>query len=285
MKRKEKLKCPVCTKKFIPRTFYPEEAMFSTSDGKKLSGFNGYINSSGVKPVEVILSSWITYCPYCNYMLKFVKEIVKKERIQSQSVLIKDITKKYNNYYFGFPFEDYSQYLSSVTGEIKSKIEKSLIDLDLTTFENIYEIKDTFKLLIKFYANLEKYCNSQLPEETDKNLARKIKLLKLPKDLEQILLELNEIRNKSINSDYELSEEDKTKVKGAINGFIFSLIEKHLKPIIDGKKLKTKYQYLDIRDLIAEIKIYLKNYFSIKFKTGRTADNEIISFLEQIMIN
>ena len=285
MKRKEKLKCPVCTKKFIPRTFYPEEAMFSTSDGKKLSGFNGYINSSGVKPVEVILSSWITYCPYCNYMLKFVKEIVKKERIQSQSVLIKDITKKYNNYYFGFPFEDYSQYLSSVTVEIKSKIETSLIDLDLTTFENIYEIKDTFKLLIKFYANLEKYCNSQLPEETDKNLARKIKLLKLPKDLEQILLELNVIRNKSINSDYELSEEDKTKVKGAINGFIFSLIEKHLKPIIDGKKLKTKYQYLDIRDLIAEIKIYLKNYFSIKFKTGRTADNEIISFLEQIMIN
>ncbi|KKN51619.1 hypothetical protein LCGC14_0620730 [marine sediment metagenome] len=285
MKRKEKLKCPVCTKKFIPRTFYPEEAMFSTSDGKKLSGFNGYINSSGVKPVEVILSSWITYCPYCNYMLKFVKEIVKKERIQSQSVLIKDITKKYNNYYFGFPFEDYSQYLSSVTVEIKSKIETSLIDLDLTTFENIYEIKDTFKLLIKFYANLEKYCNSQLHEETDRNLAHKIKLLKLPKDLEQILLELNEIRNKSINSDYELSEEDKTKVKGAINGFIFSLIEKHLKPIIDGKKLKTKYQYLDIRDLIAEIKIYLKNYFSIKFKTGRTADNEIISFLEQIMIN
>jgi len=285
MKRKEKLKCPVCTKKFIPRTFYPEEAMFSTSDGKKLSGFNGYINSSGVKPVEVILSSWITYCPYCNYMLKFVKEIVKKERIQSQSVLIKDITKKYNNYYFGFPFEDYSQYLSSVTVEIKSKIETSLIDLDLTTFENIYEIKDTFKLLIKFYANLEKYSNSQLPEETDRNLAQKIKLLKLPKDLEQILLELNEIRNKSINSDYELSEEDKTKVKGAINGFIFSLIEKHLKPIIDGKKLKTKYQYLDIRDLIAEIKIYLKNYFSIKFKTGRTADNEIISFLEQIMIN
>ena len=285
MKQKEKLKCPVCTKKFIPRTFYPEEAMFSTSDGKKLSGFNGYINSSGVKPVEVILSSWITYCPYCNYMLKFVKEIVKKERIQSQSVLIKDITKKYNNYYFGFPFEDYSQYLSSVTVEIKSKIETSLIDLDLTSFENIYEIKDTFKLLIKFYANLEKYSNSQLPEETDRNLAQKIKLLKLPKDLEQILLELNEIRNKSINSDYELSEEDKTKVKGAINGFIFSLIEKHLKPIIDGKKLKTKYQYLDIRDLIAEIKIYLKNYFSIKFKTGRTADNEIISFLEQIMIN
>ena len=285
MTRKEKLKCPVCAKKFIPRTFYPEEAIFSTSDGKRSSGFNGYINLGGIKPVQVILSSWITYCPYCNYILKFVKEIVKKERIQSQSVLINDITKKYNNYYFGFPYEDYSQYLSSVTEEVKSNIEKSLKGLDLTTFENIYEIKDTFKLLVKFYANLEKYCNSQLPEEIERDLAHKIKFLKLSEDLEKILLELNEIRNKSINSDYELSEYDKTKVKGAINGFIFSLIEKHLKPIIVGKKLHNKYQYLDIRDLIVEIKIYLKNYFSKKFKTERTADNEIISFLDQIMIN
>ncbi|MHA1885765.1 MAG: hypothetical protein ACW96S_11970, partial [Promethearchaeota archaeon] len=72
MKQKEKLKCPICSTKFIPRTFYPEEAVFSTSDGKKLSGFNGYISSTGVKPSEVILSSWISYCPNCNYVLKFV---------------------------------------------------------------------------------------------------------------------------------------------------------------------------------------------------------------------
>ena len=96
MKKKEKLKCPLCSIKFIPRTFYPEEATFS-SDGKLLSGFNGYISSSGVKPAEVILGSWITYCPNCNYIMKFVKEIVKKEKIQSQSITQKDIKQKYKN--------------------------------------------------------------------------------------------------------------------------------------------------------------------------------------------
>ncbi|MHA1986522.1 MAG: hypothetical protein ACW98D_07785 [Promethearchaeota archaeon] len=151
MKQKEKLKCPVCNAKFIPRTFYPEEAIFSISDGKKLSGFNGYISSRGVKPTEVILSSWITYCPSCNYVLKFVKEIVKKEKIQAQLPVVKDIKEKYNNYYFGFPFEDYSQYLASVVEKVKAEIEASLNELNLATFENMYEIKDAFKLLVRFY--------------------------------------------------------------------------------------------------------------------------------------
>ena len=199
MKQKEKLKCPVCNTKFIPRTFYPEEAIFSTSDGKKLSGFNGYISSSGVKPTEVILSSWITYCPNCNYVLKFVKEIVKKEKIQSQVALVKDIKEKYNNYYFGFQFEDYSLYLQNVSEKVKSTIETSLKNLNLSAFENMHEIKETFKLLVRFYANLENYCNSQFSEENDKELEDKIKLLDLSADLEKILLELNEIREKTIH--------------------------------------------------------------------------------------
>ncbi|MHA2131839.1 MAG: hypothetical protein ACW99L_17870, partial [Promethearchaeota archaeon] len=182
MTQKEKLKCPVCSTKFIPRTFYPEEAIFSISDEKKLSGFNGYISSSGVKPAEVILSSWITYCPKCNYVLKFVKEIVKKEKIQSKKVFAKDIKEKYNNYYFGFPFEDYSQYLANVAHKVKNSIETSLKDLNLTAFENVYEIKDTFKLLVRFYANLENYCNSQFPKDKDRELVEKIRLLNLTAD-------------------------------------------------------------------------------------------------------
>ena len=72
------INCPVCKIEFIPRTFYPDEAIFSTHDGKKLSGFNGYVSSRSVKPQEVILSSWVTYCPSCNYILRFVKEVVRK---------------------------------------------------------------------------------------------------------------------------------------------------------------------------------------------------------------
>ncbi|MBY8990151.1 MAG: hypothetical protein KGD58_05315 [Candidatus Lokiarchaeota archaeon] len=285
MTQKEKLKCPMCSDKFIPRTFYPEEAIFSTSDGKKLSGFNGYISSSGVKPTEVILSSWITYCPKCNYVLKFVKEIVKKEKIQAQSALVKDIKEKYNNYYFGFPFEDYSQYLQKATREVKATIESSLNKLNLSAFENMHEIKDTFKLLVRFYANLENYCNSQFSTEEDKNLGEKIKLLELSADLEEILIELNEIKDKTIHSDYELSNSDKANVNRAVTGFMLDRIKKHVKPLIDSKKLKNKYSYVDIRDLNSEIKLYLNGYFSSIFNNGRATDEQVKIFLDQLLVN
>ena len=285
MTKKEKLKCPVCNNKFIPRTFYPEESIFSTSDGKKLSGFNGYISSSGVKPIEVILSSWITYCPKCNYVLKFVKEIVKKEKIQAQSIRVKNIKEKYNNYYFGFPFEDYSQYLQDVVNKVNSTIETSLKNLNLNAFENMREIKDTFKLLVRFYANLENYCDSQFSGEGDKKLEEKIKLLELSADLEQILLELNEIKDKSIHSDYELSDSDKMKVNKAVTGFMLDRIEKHVKPLINDKKLKTKYSYVDMRDLNSEIKIYLNKYFSNIFNNGRVAGDQIRIFLDELVVN
>lgn len=283
MKQKEKLKCPVCSTKFIPRTFYPEEAIFSTPEGKKVSGFNGYIISSKVKPAEVILSSWITYCPSCNYVLKFVKEIVKKEKIQIQSTLVKDVKEKYNNYYFGFPFEDYTQYLADVVQEVKENIKVSLSDLNLTVFENMHDIKDPFKLLVRFYANLEKYCNSQFGEE--KKLEEKIKLLQLSTELEEILLELNEIRNKAIHSDYELSVIDKDNVTRAVTGFILNSIEKHINPLIDATRLKKSYHYVDIRDVNSELKIYLSGYFNNIFSNGKATEIQVRTFLDQLLVS
>jgi hypothetical protein len=284
MNKKDKLKCPLCSNKFIPRTFYPEEATFS-SDGKLLSGFNGYISSSGVKPAEVILGSWITYCPNCNYVMKFVKEIVKKEKIQSQTVSAKEIKEKYNNYYFGFPFEDYSQYLSGVSEKVKNNITKSLKGIDLNIWENMYEIEDTFKLLVRFYANLEKYCDAQLPNDTDKELSSKIKLLKLIPQLENLLLEMNEIRKQTIQGNYELSPGDKENVNTAVVNFTLNLIEKHIKPVVDGKKLKTKYSYIDIKDLNSEIKVFLNGYLNGLFNHGKSANNQVKTFLDNLLIN
>lgn len=285
MNQKEKLKCPVCNTKFIPRTFYPEEATFSTPDGKKLSGFNGYISSSGVKPAEVILSSWITYCSKCNYVMRFAKEVVKKEKIQFQSAIAKDIKEKYNNYYFGFPFEDYSQYLDNIAEKVKNNIETSLKDLNLPAWENMYDFDDTFKLLVRFYANLDHYCNSQLTSEKDKDLATKIKLLKLSPDLEETLLELNEIRNKAIHGGYELSQHDKDKINHAVIEFILNLIEKHIKPLIDGKKLKNKYSYIDLKDLNSEIKLFLNGYLNNIFNDGKVVNVQIKTFLDGLLVN
>ncbi|MFX1594285.1 MAG: hypothetical protein ACFFCL_16460 [Promethearchaeota archaeon] len=284
MNKKEKLKCPVCNTKFIPRTFYPEEATFS-SDGKLLSGFNGYMSSSGVKPSEVILGSWITYCPNCNYIMKFVKEIVKKEKIQSPNVGTKAIKEKFNNYYFGFPFEDYSQYLSEVTEKVKASINKSLKGIDLDIWESMYEIDDTFKLLVRFYANLEKYCDAQFPTKKDEDLPTKIKLLKLTPDLENLLLELNDIRKQTIQGNYELSFTDKEQINIAVVNFTLNLIKKHIKPLIDSKKLKAKYTYVDIKDLNSEIKIFLNGFLNGLFNHGRSANVQVKSFLENLLIN
>lgn len=285
MSQKEKLKCPVCSSKFIPRTFYPEEAFFSTSEGKKLSGFNGYISSTGVKPAEVILSSWITYCPNCNYVLKFVKEIVKKEKIQPNGGHVKDVKGKYNNYYFGFPFEDYAQYLTDIVEKVKVDIGTTLKDLNLIAFESMSEIKDSFKLLIRFYANLENYINSQFSGEINKDLSEKIKLLNLPSELEEDLIELDEIRNKSIHSDYELSEFDEEKVNRAVTRFILNLIENHIKPLIESEKLKDEFRYVDVHDLNSEIKLYLMGYFKGIFNNGRAKNHKVKNFLEQLLVN
>jgi len=284
MNKKEKLKCPLCETKFIPRTFYPEEASF-TSDGKLLSGFNGYISSSGVKPSEVILSSWITYCPNCNYVMKFVKEIVKKEKIQTAGIPTKEIKEKYNNYYFGFPFEDYSQYLSGVSEKVKDSIKKSLSGVDLNIWESMYEIEDTFKLLIRFYANLEKYCDAQLQNDIDEDLTTKIKLLKLVPDLENLLIELDEIRKQTIQGNYELSPSDKEKVNTAVVNFTLNLIEKHIKPVIQERKLKSKYMYVDIKDLNSEIKVFLNGYLNGLLNHGKSANKQIRTFLDNLLIN
>ncbi len=285
MRKKEKLKCPLCNIKFIPRTFYPEEAIFSTSDGKKLSGFSGYISSGGVKPTEVILGSWITYCPNCNYIMKFVKEIVKKEKIQSQTTFHKDIKEKYNNYYFGFPFEDYSQYLKIVAEKVKKSIENSLKNLDLSAWESMCEIEDTFKLLVRFYANLENYCDSQITPPNGKDLSTKIELLDLSTTLKAPLLELNQIRIQTIHGDYELSSDDKVKVNETVINFTLSLIEKHIKPLVDSKKLHNKYIYVDLKDLYSEIKVFLKGYLKNTFNNGKSANNPIRAFLDNLVVN
>ncbi|MFW9969873.1 MAG: hypothetical protein ACFFDF_06705 [Candidatus Odinarchaeota archaeon] len=284
MNKKEKLKCPLCNNIFIPRTFYPEEATFF-SEGKLLAGFNGYISSSGVKPSEVILSSWITYCPNCNYVMKFVKEIVKKEKIQSATVTTKEVNAKYNNYYFGFPFEDYSQYLSGVSEKVKASIKKSLKGVDLNIWENMYEIEDTFKLLVRFYANLEKYCDAQVPNDVEKDLPTKIKSLKLLPDLENLLIELDEIRKQTIQGNYELASGDKEKVNTAVVNFTLNLIEKHIKPELEGKKLQSEYNYIDVKDLNSEIRVFLNSYLNGLFNHGKSAHNQIRSFLDNLLIN
>ncbi|MFX1357589.1 MAG: hypothetical protein ACFFA8_09900 [Promethearchaeota archaeon] len=283
MNEKEMIKCPVCEVKFIPRTFYPEEAIFSTPDGKKLSGFDGYISTSGIKPPEVVISAWKTYCPNCNYILSFVKEIVRKEKIFAQTVAGKEVKEKYNSYYYGFPYGDYSQHLKEISEKLKNEINCSLDEINMDIWENLYTINDNFKFLVRFYASLESYCDSKLGMGNERDMIAKIKKLNVPKEVELILLELNNVKDQIVQGDYELSKEDQQKINIILVKFVFYLITKHIRPLINQKVLDDGYEFIKLEDLEAEVKSYLSNYLYSTFNGSTQAKKEIRFFLDKFL--
>jgi hypothetical protein len=280
MSDKQMINCPVCKIKFIPRTFYPDEAIFSTHDGKKLSGFNGYVSSRAVKPQEVILSSWVTYCPSCNYILRFVKEVVRKEKIIAQHTTSKDVNEKYNSYYYGFPYGDYSQHLKEIVNKVKSKVEEEL--QGFSAWENLYTIDDNFKFLVRFFATLENYCNSKLGMGNDKNMTNKIKRLKLPKEIEIPMIQLNNIKDGIVKGDYELSDDDEENIDKILVNFVLHLIKKHIQPLIDKKQLEKGYQFIKFEDFEQQIKFFLGDYLYSNFNNDPSSNRQIRLFLSDL---
>ncbi len=274
------INCPVCKIKFIPRTFYPDEAIFSTHDGKKLSGFNGYVSSKAVKPQEVILGSWVTYCPSCNYILRFVKEVVRKEKIIAQHSTSKDVNEKYNSYYYGFPYGDYSQHLKEIVNKVKSKVEEEL--QDFSVWENLYTIDDNFKFLVRFFATLENYCNSKLGMGNDKNMTNKIKRLNLPKEIEIPMIQLNNIKDGIVKGDYELSGDDEENIEKILVNFVLHLIKKHIQPLIDKKQLEKGYQFIKFEDFEQQIKFFLGDYLYSNFNNDPSSNKQIRVFLSDL---
>jgi len=274
------INCPVCKIEFIPRTFYPDEAIFSTHDGKKLSGFNGYVSSRAVKPQEVILSSWVTYCPSCNYILRFVKEVVRKEKIIAQHATSKDVNEKYNSYYYGFPYGDYSQHLKEIVNKVKSKVEEEL--QDFSVWESLYTIDDNFKFLVRFFATLDNYCNSKLGMGNDKNMTNKIKRLKLPKEIEIPMIQLNNIKDGIVKGDYELSGDDEENIEKILVNFVLHLIKKHIQPLIDKKQLEKGYQFIKFEDFEQQIKFFLGNYLYSNFNNDPSSNKQIRVFLSDL---
>ncbi len=274
------INCPVCKIKFIPRTFYPDESIFSTHDGKKLSGFNGYVSSRAVKPQEVILSSWVTYCPSCNYILRFVKEVVRKEKIIAQHTTSKDVNEKYNSYYYGFPYGDYSQHLKEIVNKVKSKVEEEL--QGFSAWENLYTIDDNFKFLVRFFATLENYCNSKLGMGNDKNMTNKIKRLKLPKEIEIPMIQLNNIKDGIVKGDYELSDDDEENIDKILVNFVLHLIKKHIQPLIDKKQLEKGYKFIKFEDFEQQIKFFLGDYLYSNFNNDPSSNRQIRLFLSDL---
>ena len=71
---------------------------------------------------------------------------------------------------------------------------------------------DSFKFLIHFFSTLVDYLGSQVDESNIKTVIQKIEELNLSKNLEILIKNVGELRNKIAHEVYELSEEDQVQL-------------------------------------------------------------------------
>jgi hypothetical protein len=209
-----------------------------------------------------------------------VKEVVRKEKIIAQHATSKDVNEKYNSYYYGFPYGDYSQHLKEIVNKVKSKVEEEL--QDFSVWESLYTIDDNFKFLVRFFATLENYCNSKLGMGNDKNMTNKIKRLKLPKEIEIPMIQLNNIKDGIVKGDYELSGDDEENIEKILVNFVLHLIKKHIQPLIDKKQLEKGYQFIKFEDFEQQIKFFLGNYLYSNFNNDPSSNKQIRVFLSDL---
>jgi len=281
--KREKVKCPVCDFRFIPESFHFEKTHFDQLESKgELIEFPNGKHQLEIKPFTTIRGSYITYCPECGYLIRFVAEIARKEVVEDPSLIkklgaIKEFGKVYK-YQFNpneKPYMDYSDYFIEKVDNIKLDIKKALDDVNFDHWGSFYnkwkEDKsiDSFKFLIHFYTSLIDYLDSQVEEHNNKSVAQKIEELHLPQNLEILTKNVGYLRNKIAHEVYELTEEEEQLVESTFTQFMRYLIMKQLTPLNLNKiRIEPEHDFIDINKVNYEIQdflyIYLENLLHIK---------------------
>jgi uncharacterized protein YutE (UPF0331/DUF86 family) len=274
-KKDKQIKCPLCSYKFIPEAFHHEKTNFEVIESKgQLMKFQNEKHQVIVKPYSSIKGSWVTYCPDCGFLIKFAAEVGKKEILEDTSLIKKwgafkefGETYKYNFTPQEKPFMDYLDYFIDKVDGIKNKIKNALDEIDFSNWGSPYrEWKnnknfDTFKFLIKFYSNLEDYCNSQVEDYKNKDMLEKILELKLPEELERLIQSMRALRNIVVHETHELIEEEQSTIETSYIQFMSYLVNKHLKPLdLDKIEIEADYEFIEIEKINHEIKSFLQLY-------------------------
>ena len=240
--KREKVKCPVCTTKFIPESFHYEKTHLDAMETKgQLIEFPNGKHQLELKPFTSFRGSYVTYCPECGYLIRFAAEIGRKELIEDPSLIkklgaIKEFGKTYK-YQFDpsvKPYMDYSDYFIEKVDSIKISIKNSLDEVNFDQWGSSYnkwkENKsiDSFKFLIHFFSTLVDYLDSQVEDHNNKTVVQKIEELNLPKNLEILTKDVGDLRNKIAHEVYELNEEEESLVESTFTQFMRYLIMKQL---------------------------------------------------------
>ena len=233
--KKAEVPCPICSHKFIPEAFHIERVIMDTRDdgsGTHIIGDRNVMEQLAIKPSNHIKKVWITNCPHCNYVLRFTAEVAKKElkEVEGPSFNEFGTNYTYNEYSYPKPYMDHLDYYIEAMTNIKADIVKSLKAFNIEEWGLLCrgflteKSIDPFKFLIRFYANIENYCNSIVANFEDKDMHQKIKDSAFPQQLEDFLEETRKLRNKVVHESYELNDSDAELIKNAFLSFLSNLV-------------------------------------------------------------
>lgn len=297
--KKDPLKCPVCNNKFIPEAFHLEKVIMDTMDtsrGVNIISEREAIRELEIKPHNLLRKAWITNCPQCNFILRFTAELAKKELTEKEGRKISSYNEFGTNYIYNLynlpkPYMDYADYMNDAILDIKSKIQSAMEEIkieelgklcrDFMSDKNL----DAFKFLIRFYAILEKYCNSVVTGFKEKDMNQKIKESSFPHQLEDSLDETRKIRNKIVHESYDLNQDDVEQIKNTFLSYLYYHVSTKLLKLSPKELIeKISYEFIDKKGLIWEIRRFLHVNLGETLKFKGFYENFLLPLLDELGI-
>ena len=286
--KKKKIKCPLCSVKFIPRFFHREKLKFEVSAPVHIiNKFKLKFSNGEFQPPNIVSRSWVTICPECNYIIKFAAEIGKKEFLDHdpKSILhlreFKEDGKRYEYKFYNLekPYKEAHYYNTDLIETLKLRILKALDDLDLSNWGFLYKMWeidsqiDSFKFLIRFLAYIEKYITSLKITIGSDTIIAKIGALYVPYELKENIISLIRIREKTVGQYYDLIKKDEallqnTYIELTMELIFQEMVSLHLNKASikeDPRALDKEFYYLELKELLQN---YIKNTLSISEDTS-----------------
>ena len=252
-----------------------------------------------IKPYSIIRDAWVTHCPECGFIIKFVEEVGKKEQLDDPSLIKKLIGfKEFGNIYqYNYvpqekPYMDFLDYYIEKVDNARSKIKSALAEIDFIHWGSPYQEwkhdrnVDAFKFLVKFYTNLEDYCQTRIEDPNNKDMDQKISELNLPEDLNNNMQDIRILRNKIVHEAYEIAEEEEVKIEDTYIQFMYWLVSTYLKPLgLDKIKIEPEYTFLDISKINYEIREFLHLYLGSTLRIKNFYDKFLTPLLKELGIH
>ncbi|MFW9877264.1 MAG: hypothetical protein ACFFG0_29590 [Candidatus Thorarchaeota archaeon] len=241
--KKKKIKCPLCSVKFIPRFFHREKLKFEVSAPIHIiDKFKLKISNGGFQPPNIVSRSWVTICPECNYIIKFAAEMGKKKVLDqnSKSILhlrqFKEEGKHYEYKFYNLekPYKEAYSYNTDLIEKLKKRILKVLFDLDLSNWGYLYKMWkidsqiDSFKFLIRFLAYIEKYIALLKIKINSDSIIAKIGASYLPHEIKENITSLIKTRERTVNNYYDLDKKDEALLQNTYIELAMELIFQEL---------------------------------------------------------